>query len=322
MRRALVTGWAGFIGSHLAEALVSQGIEVVGVDFAPPRFGQIASLTSSPLFEPVSLDLSCDPLADVVSGCDVVFHLAARPGVRGSWGADFDAYVRANVTATQRLLECCWQQRTRRVVLASSSSVYGATIGPSCEDDDCRPMSPYGVTKLAAEQLALAYARRTDSPLSVVALRYFTAYGPRQRPDMVLGRLLFAAFTGIPLTLFGDGTQRRDFTDVSDVVAATTAAASLDCQEEVINVGGGTSVSLIDAIGIASQVLGIPIPLDAAPAQAGDVPVTSADLQTARELLGYEPKVALAEGLARQADWLRGLDPAYLSAFTTDFVGA
>ncbi|WP_246002050.1 NAD-dependent epimerase/dehydratase family protein [Allorhizocola rhizosphaerae] len=317
-----MTGWAGFIGSHLTEALVAQGIEVVGVDCAPPRFGEITSLTSNSLFHAVALDLSCDRLDEVMSGCDVVFHLAARPGVRASWGGDFDAYVTANITSTQRLLECCWRQRIPRVVLASSSSVYGATIGPSCEDDDCRPISPYGVTKLASEQLALAYARRTDSPLSVVALRYFTAYGPRQRPDMVLGRLLFGALSGMPVTLFGDGTQRRDFTYVSDVVAATIAAAELDCREEVINVGGGASVSLIEAIGVVSRVLGVPIPLDAAEAQPGDVPVTSADLQTAHELLGYEPTVSLADGLARQADWLRSLDPVRLNVYGLDLAGS
>jgi nucleoside-diphosphate-sugar epimerase len=177
-------------------------------------------------------------------------------------------------------------------------------------------MSPYGVTKLAAEQLALAYARRTDSPLSVVALRYFTVYGPRQRPDMALGRLLFAAFSGVPLTLYGDGKQRRDFTFISDVVAATITAASIDAREEVINIGGGTSVSLIEAVDIASRVAGCPIPLTATGPQPGDVPVTRADLTLAGELLNYTPQVDLPDGLARKAEWLRSLDPSLLTAFT------
>ncbi|HZM74148.1 MAG TPA: NAD-dependent epimerase/dehydratase family protein [Candidatus Limnocylindrales bacterium] len=314
MKRALVTGVNGFIGSHLAHALIGQGTEVVGVDRAPCRYGDLPELSASPLFHRADLDLTSDSLDDAIAGCDVVFHLAARPGVRDSWG-EFGAYLSCNVVGTQRLLETCWQQGTPRVVFASSSSVYGATVGPSCEDDDCRPMSLYGVTKLAAEQLCLAYARRTDDPLSVVALRYFTVYGPRQRPDMALGRLLFAAYSGIPMTLYGDGRQRRDFTYVSDIVDATLAAATLDCREEIINVGSGSSVSLIDAIDIASQVVGRPIPLDAATAQPGDVPVTHADLENARELLGYQPAVDLAEGLARQAEWLRGLDHDHLQVF-------
>jgi nucleoside-diphosphate-sugar epimerase len=314
VKRALVTGVSGFIGSQLAQALVGKGIEVVGIDSMPCRYGSPTELIESPLFRRASLDLTIDPLESALAECDVVFHLAAKPGVRDSWN-EFSAYLDGNVAATQRLLECCWQQGTPRVVFASSSSVYGATVGPSCEDDDCRPMSPYGVTKLAAEQLCLAYARRTDNPLSVVALRYFTVYGPRQRPDMALGRLLFAAYSGTPMTLYGDGRQRRDFTYVSDVVDATIAAVAIDCREEIINVGSGTSVSLIDAISIASRVVGRPIPLDVAVEQPGDVPVTHADLETARDLLDYRPAVDLTEGLARQAEWMRNLGNDDLKSF-------
>jgi nucleoside-diphosphate-sugar epimerase len=323
MKRVLVTGAAGFIGSHLISALVDSGVQVVGLDYAPPRFEDtVGELMGSSLFMPVHLDLTADALDAVVADCDVVFHLAAMPGVRGSWGEDFGHYVTANVLGTQRLLEACWRARTPRLVYASSSSVYGVTAAPSGEDDDCRPMSPYGVTKLAAEQLCLAYARRHDNPLSVVALRYFTVYGPRQRPDMAFGRLLLAAYTGLPLTLYGDGTQRRDFTYVSDVVAATMAAARIDARDEIINVGGGASVSLIDVIGIAAEVAGRPIPLTAVPALPGDVPATRADLSLASHLLGYKPAVDIREGLTRQAEWLRGLAPEMVSAFATELSGS
>ncbi|WP_018253852.1 MULTISPECIES: NAD-dependent epimerase/dehydratase family protein [Salinispora] len=313
MRRVLVTGANGFIGSHLVEALEASGADVTAVDCRRPRF-------DDPLVpgvgRQVHLDLLHDDLDDVVAGCEVVFHLAARPGVRGSWGNTFGDYLATNVHATQRLLEVCRRWDVRRLVFASSSSVYGDAIGPSCEDDECRPMSPYGVTKLAAEQLCLSYARREDSPLSVVALRYFTVYGPRQRPDMAFSRMLFAAFTGLPLTLFGDGTQRREFTYVSDVVAATMAAADADARDEVINVGGGASVSMIEAIDLASQVVGRPIPLNAVAGMPGDVPATRADLALARELLGYTPSVDLHEGLSRQAAWMRDLPNERLVAFT------
>lgn len=313
MRRVLVTGANGFIGSHLVEALAASGVDVMAVDCCDPRFN---NLPLPGVGRQVNLDLLHDELDDAVAGCEVVFHLAARPGVRGSWGDTFGDYLTTNVYATQRLLEACRQHEVRRLVFASSSSVYGNAIGPCCEDDECRPMSPYGVTKLAAEQLCLAYARRKDSALSVVALRYFTVYGPQQRPDMAFSRMLFAAYTGLPLTLFGDGTQRREFTYVSDVVRATIAAAAADARDEVINVGGGASISLIEAIDVASQVVGRPIPLNAVAAMPGDVSATCADLTLARHLLDYTPYVDLHEGLSRQAAWMRDLPNERLAAFT------
>ena len=313
MRRVLVTGSSGFIGSHLVQELDERGVEVTAVDCRGPRFDDLPETATG---RHVRLDLLKDDLDDVVAGCEVVFHLAARPGVRGSWGESFSDYLTTNVQATQLLLEACRRHEVHRLVFASSSSVYGDAIGPSCEDDECRPMSPYGVTKLAAEQLCLSYARRKDSALSVVALRYFTVYGPRQRPDMAFSRMLFAAYSGMPLTLYGDGTQRREFTYVSDVVAATIAAADADAKDEVINVGGGASVSMIEAIGIASQVVGRPIPLTAVAAMPGDVPATRADLTLARELLAYRPTVELHEGLTSQAAWMRDLPNEWLVAFT------
>ncbi len=322
MARVLVTGAAGFIGSHLVDALFSRGVEVVGLDRR--RLGEhaiadenLAAAIGNPLFTPLCRDLSTDQLDDAVDGCDTVFHLAARPGVRPSWGAEFVDYAQANVLGTHRLLDACARSGVRRLVYASSSSVYGPANRPSREADPTCPVSPYGVSKLAAEHLCLAHARRPDSRLSVVALRYFTVYGPRQRPDMAIGRLLFAAYTGFPITIFGDGSQRREFTYVSDVIAATLAAARVDTRHAVVNVGGGASVSMRGAIEEASKVTSRHIPVQVADAQPGDVPSTSADLTRAGRLLGYWPTVGLHEGMARQSAWLVNLSRDRLAAFTS-----
>ena len=257
----------------------------------------------------------CDvDLNALVRDAACVYHLAAVPGVRSSWSG-FERYVAANVVATQRLLSACIQTGVAKVVYASSSSVYGQIDAPSRENDPTQPISPYGVSKLAGEQLCLAYAKRPESRLSVTALRYFTVYGPRQRPDMAIGRILAAALTGQQYTIFGDGTQRREFTYVGDVVAATMAAARVEVPAAVTNVGGGSSVSMIDVISMAQRVTGNPVPLTAVAAQAGDVPATAADLTLARLLLGYQPRTDLHAGMTRQADWLRGLPPDVLRAY-------
>src|SRR5262249_55301673 len=199
-------------------------------------------------------------LDTVVAGADRVYHLAAVPGVRASWGPRFAAYVATNIMGTQRLVAACERAEVRRLVYASSSSVYGVTTAARREGDPTRPISPYAVTKLAGEQLCLAHAGRPDTALSVVALRYFTVYGPRQRPDMAIGRVLAAALSGARYTLFGDGTQRRDFTYVNDVVDATIAASHPSVPTTVVNVGGGSCVSLIDLLGVAREVTGCPVP--------------------------------------------------------------
>ncbi|MDW5325734.1 NAD-dependent epimerase/dehydratase family protein [Plantactinospora sp. KLBMP9567] len=322
MFRVLVTGAAGFIGSHLVDALLARGVTVIGLDRR--RLGEhaladenLAAAVSNPSFTPCHLDLATDQLDDVVKGCETVFHLAARPGVRQSWGSDFLDYAQTNVLGTHRLLDACVRQGVRRLVFASSSSVYGPTNRPSREGDPTCPISPYGVSKLAAEHLCLAYARRPDSQLSVVALRYFTVYGPRQRPDMLIGRILFSAYTGFPMTLFGDGSQHREFTYISDVVTATIAAAHLDVRATAVNVGGGASVSMRGVIDEASKVTGRQVPIKVVPAQPGDVPATAADLTRAGRLLGYWPTVGLHEGLARQAAWLVDLSRDRLATFTS-----
>jgi nucleoside-diphosphate-sugar epimerase len=314
-RRVLVTGAAGFIGSHLVDALLAAGDEVTGVDRRSPSAvplatGNLAAALTAPQFAFTTLDLASGDVTSLVEGCDTVFHLAAVPGVRQSWGPRFAEYVHANITATACLLDACERAGVRRLVVASSSSVYGAVTGPSRETDAPQPISPYGVTKLAAEQLCLAYARRPDTTLTVSALRYFTVYGPRQRADMAIGRVLVAALDGLPLELYGDGKQRREFTYVADVVAATVAASRVPTPPPIANVGGGASVTMIEVLRLAEALTGRPVPVLAAEHQPGDVTVTEADLTVARASLGYEPAVGLADGMSRQLDWLTSLGAA------------
>lgn len=310
--RAVVTGAAGFIGSHLVDALLRGGATVLGIDRRSPRNDHTAAenlhdALGDPAFRLVSGDLVTDELKPWVADADVVFHLAGVPGVRPSWGDAFGEYLACNVLATQRLLETCAAMGVPRLVLASSSSVYGeaaAGAGPLREDGVTAPRSPYGVTKLAAERLALAYALAPAAPTSVVAVRYFTVYGPRQRPDMAIGRMLRAVLTGQPLRLYGDGEQRRDFTFVSDAVAATISAAAAPATAEVVNVGGSDSVTVRHVLRHVADITGEQVPVRADEEQAGDVRTTAADLSKARTLLGYRPSVPLREGIERQWAWL------------------
>lgn len=315
----MVTGAAGFIGSHLVQGLLDRNLYVVGIDRRSPRSDALAELNLREVlnhsrFSLVDGDLLDTDVTGLVEQADCVFHLAAVPGVRTSW-ARFQECAAANLLATDRLLRACAGAGVPRLIYASSSSVYGLSNAPSKEIDPTVPVSPYGVTKLAAEQLCLAYAKRPGSRLSVAALRYFTVYGPRQRPDMAIARILTAALTGEQYTIFGDGTQRREFTYVGDVVDATIAAAELDVPAVVINVGGGSSVSMIDVIREAHEATGNPVPLTAVDPQAGDVPATAADLTLARLLLGYQPRVDLRTGMARHAEWLRRLPPELLRTY-------
>jgi nucleoside-diphosphate-sugar epimerase len=249
--RVLVTGAAGFIGSHLTEALLRTGHEVVGLDRRDPRTHStaavnLAGVLDHPRFTFRAADIVTGDLSEAVRGCDTVYHLAGLPGVRASWGERFAEYVAVNINGTARVLEAAATAGVRRLVFASSSSVYGSVVRPSRESDMTRPISPYGVSKLAAEQLCLANAARGD--LSVCALRYFTVYGPRQRPDMAIGRVLAAVLDGAAMTLFGDGGQQREFTYVSDVVAATMAAGAAPDPAPIVNVGGGASVTMLEVV--------------------------------------------------------------------------
>jgi UDP-glucuronate 4-epimerase len=306
--RALVTGAAGFIGSHLAERLASGGWDVVAVDCLTPYYDveqkhdNLASVRRSTAVEVHDADLRTADLAELLHDVDIVFHQAGQPGVRASW-ADFDSYVEHNLLATRRVLEAAVAASVSRVVFASSSSVYG-NIGtyPTFEEALPRPQSPYGVTKLAAEHLCGVYARNWG--LSTVALRYFTVYGPRQRPDMAMHRLVEAALHGRRFPMFGTGEQIRDFTYVDDVVAANIAAASADITPgTVINVAGGGSTSLIDVIKTIERLTGRTIALDRRPVERGDVDRTGGAIDRARCVLGWSPRISVDEGLEHQVEW-------------------
>lgn len=315
--RVVVTGAAGFIGSHLAEALVARGHEVVGIDALTPSYDpgrkrdNLACLLELPRFRFVEGDLAHMELDSWLERVDVVFHQAAQPGVRASWGDDFELYVHHNVLATQRILDACQRSCMPRLVVASSSSVYGAApTHPTSEDTVTRPLSPYGVTKLAAEHLCLAYARQAATALEVAILRYFTVYGPRQRPDMGLQRFIEAAYAGHPITVYGDGDQTRDFTFVSDVVQANILAMTAPLDGEPMNIAGGHRVSLNHTLEQVGRITGRHLDIIHAPPQAGDVLHTGADRSRASAILGYRPQVGFEEGLAAQVAWVatrRGL---------------
>lgn len=309
-RRAVVTGTAGFIGSHLALALLKRGSTVIGVDRRdegadPVAAENLAVLRGQPGFVAITADLRTCAVEPLLVDAGAVFHLAGIPGVRPSWGPRFDDYVACNIIATQRIMEAASRLRVPRLVVASSSSVYGATDGtPSKESDHPRPASPYAVTKLAEEQLCLAHASRPDCATSVVALRYFTVFGPRQRQDMFIHRVLTAALDGQAIRIFGDGSQRRDFTYITDVVAATITAGTASIGNSVINVGGGNATSLNEVIDLARYLTGQPVPVETTTTRNGDVPTTHADSRTARRLLRWRPRVDLATGMTAQLDWL------------------
>jgi UDP-glucuronate 4-epimerase len=309
---AVVTGCAGFVGSHLVERLLADGWRVCGIDAFTdyyPRAEKEANLSAvapDTAFELVEADLSSDALEPLLAGRPVVFHLAAQPGVRGSFGEGFAIYVRDNVLATQRLLEAAAESRCARVVWASSSSVYGDAAAFPCRERETptAPRSPYGMTKRACEDLAAIYRQRgVDS----VGLRYFTVYGPRQRPDMAMRRLCEVALVGGAFRVYGDGSQVRDFTYVDDVVDATVRAAHAKTAPPILNVGGCESATLLDVIGIVERIVGTPVPLERLPDQLGDVRRTGADTSLAREHLGWEARVELAEGLAAMVGWARGV---------------
>ena len=305
---SLVTGVAGFIGSQLAERLLGEGRRVRGIDRLSPYYSvdlkrdNLTRLSRDDGFEFVEADLvECD-LAELIDEVDVVFHLAAQAGVRVSWGSNFETYVRDNLLATHRLLESARDSMIRRFVYASSSSVYGnAEHLPVTEDAPLRPLSPYGVTKAAVENLCNAFHLQFDVP--VVGLRYFTVFGPGQRPDMAFNRFIRMALENVPLTIFGDGKQRRDFTFVGDAVAATLNAGGTGVPGGVYNIAGGSQVSVAEVIEALGDVLGIEVPVTYEAEIPGDVRETHADSSRARHDLAYEPEVGFREGLGRQVRW-------------------
>lgn len=306
-RSVLITGAAGFIGSHLAERCLEHGWRVVGVDAFTDYYDgackrrNIEDALRHPAYRLVEgdlLELALAPLLDEVS---VVFHLAAQPGVRISWD-QFEVYARLNVTATQRLLHASRERELEKLVIASSSSIYGdAETLPTREDVLPRPVSPYGVTKVATEHLAQVYWRNFAVP--TVCLRYFTVYGPRQRPDMGFHRLLARTLAGDHFDVYGDGEQTRDFTFVADAVAGTLAAADHGGPGVSYNIGGGSRRSLNNVLETLEDLLDSPVAREYIDQQPGDARDTAADISLARRDLGFEPRVSFEQGLKAQLDW-------------------
>ena len=304
--KALVTGCAGFIGSTLADRLLAEGYEVVGIDRFSDYYSReikernLSGAIGHPHFTLIEEDILRMDAFPVV---DYVFHLAAQAGVRASWGKSFEVYTRDNVQATQHLLECYKNTGIKKFVYSSSSSVYGDVELPMREGHPVQPVSPYGVTKLAAEHLCYLYWKNYGVP--TVSLRYFTVYGPRQRPDMGINKFVRAALNGEAITVYGDGTQTRDFTYIEDIVEANVLAAMSDVGGEVFNIGGGNRISVSDLIGAIEEVTGKSATVEHTGEQKGDVKDTWADTQKAEELLGWHARIGIAEGLARYVDWIQ-----------------
>jgi nucleoside-diphosphate-sugar epimerase len=304
IKRALVTGCAGFIGSHLTERLLAMGLEVVGVDnfddfySRAAKEGNISGCLGNGAFRFLEADLCHEDIKVLLEGVDVVFHQVAQPGVRGSWGQQFDRYVRNNILATQRLLEAAVGRPLKRLVFASSSSVYGDCPRlPAGEEALPSPLSPYGVTKLAAEHLCMLYCRSHRVP--AIALRYFTVYGPRQRPDMAFARFIRAIRAGEDVIVYGDGRQTRDFTYIDDVVEANILSMHKGRPGEVLNIGGGSRISLLEVVEMMGRIMGIKPSVRHAEPQKGDVRDTWADISRARDQLGYSPTTTIKEGLRK-----------------------
>lgn len=311
--KCLVTGAAGFVGSHLAERLLHEGHEVIGIDCFVPYYARaikernLAALLPQRQFcfledNLVSIDLP----ALLAQGIEVIFHQAAQAGVRASWGKEFADYTMLNILATQHLLEAAKTHPLRKFVYASSSSVYGdVTTLPMREDALPKPLSPYGVSKLSAEHLCYLYWKNYAVP--TISLRYFTVYGPRQRPDMAFHRFLRLISQGQPIPIYGDGQQTRDFTYIDDIVEANLLAYQTPMVGEVFNVGGGTTITLQDAISVCEQVMGQRAKLDVQAVEKGDVRQTLADVSRAIQHLGYQPKVGLRQGLEAEWRWVQEL---------------
>lgn len=309
--RAVVTGCAGFIGSHLVDRLLSSDWSVVGIDSLAPTYDsvgrrlQVQRLSAHEGFEFIEGDINRIDLTELVSDADIVFHLAARPGVRASW-RDFATASDANILATQRILDSIAANPDTRMVFSSSSSVYGSSDEfPVPESRPLSPISPYGVTKAACEALLSAYA--SQFKVSLTSLRYFTVYGPRQRSDMAFTRWIRRALAGAPLPVYGDGRAIRDFTYVDDVVEATMLAARSGQQgHRVFNVAGGGPISVNEVIRLIEQIVGTPLEVDRSEPARGDPVRTGGDTTAIEEDLGWKATTPIEEGLRRQVEWARG----------------
>ncbi len=304
--KALVTGCAGFIGSHLTDRLLKEGFQVIGIDRFADYYAReikeknIGGALANQAFDLIEQDiLEAENFPEV----DYVFHQAAQAGVRGSWGSNFEIYTRDNIESTQRLLEFYKDRKIKKFVYASSSSVYGDVDLPMRESSILKPFSPYGVTKLAAENLCYLYYRNYQVP--VISLRYFTVYGPRQRPEMAINLFVRAVLNGEEISVYGDGNQTRDFTYVDDVVEANILSASHNASGEVFNIGGGSRISVKELIQKIEGITGQKAKLEHIENQKGDVRDTLADNTKAREALHWRPEVGIEEGLERYISWFR-----------------
>jgi nucleoside-diphosphate-sugar epimerase len=307
--RCLVTGAAGFIGSHLAQKLVAEGHDVTGIDcftdYYPRSIKEhnLKGLEGNPRFQFIEQDLVRMDMEKHIPRIDWVFHQAAQAGVRTSWGNYFEHYTHDNILATQSLLEACKGTGIKKFVSASSSSIYGDSEDlPLTEESMPKPISPYGVTKLACEYLCLLYWKNFQVP--VINLRYFTVYGPRQRPDMAFNLFIRSILKDEEIVLYGDGEQTRDFTFISDIIEANLLAAPSTFTGETINIGGGSQTSMLEVIRSLGEISGKTVKIKRQEAQKGDVRHTLADVTKARRLIGYNPRIQLKNGLREEYEWL------------------
>ena len=307
---SLVTGVAGFIGSHLAERLIKEGHEVVGIDCFTDYYSRsikeanVAKLLNLQGFTFIEGNLLTYELSQLLNGANYIFHQAAQAGVRSSWGVEFEIYTNLNVLATQRLLEACKGLSIEKFVYASSSSVYGDSEEmPIGEEAALRPVSPYGVTKLAGENLCASYWKNYAIP--IISLRYFTVYGPRQRPDMAFNKFMQALAKDREIEIYGDGTQTRDFTYISDAVEGNLLAMQNNSLGEVFNIGGGSRVMLNDVLQTLETITLRDTKTVCRGVQKGDVRHTFADTSKARKILGYKPQIDLKTGLLNQWEWFQ-----------------
>ncbi|MFO5494134.1 MAG: NAD-dependent epimerase/dehydratase family protein [Cuspidothrix sp.] len=314
MAKVIVTGVAGFIGSHLAETLLKQGHEVIGIDEFTDYYDpilkrkNIANFQDSPNFTLVEENIQSLDWQKLLLDVELIYHQAAQAGVRASWGQGFRAYTERNINATQVLLEAAKDaQKLQRLVFASTSSIYGdAETLPTNEEIKPLPVSPYGITKLAAERLGFLYHKNFGMPF--VALRYFTVYGPRQRPDMAFHKFFKAVLGDEAIPVYGDGQQTRDFTFVSDAIAANLAAAIVpEAVGQVFNIGGGSRVVLAEVLDIMAEIVGKPIKRNHIEKAMGDARHTAADVSKARKILNYQPQVSLRDGLTQEWEWVKTL---------------
>ncbi len=309
--RSIVTGCAGFIGSHLTERLIDIGSEVVGIDNFNDTYSRLIKeknlecLRGSKQFRFHEADILSMDLDRVLEDVDYVFHQAAQAGVRSSWGKYFKSYTDNNIIATQMLLESLKGKGVKKFIYASSSSVYGDCQLPMKEDSITKPVSPYGVSKLAGENLCQLYNKNYGIP--TISLRYFTVYGPRQRPDMAFHKFIKKILNGDKIVVYGTGKQTRDFTYIDDVIEANILAMNSEFFGEVFNIGGGTRIILQDVIGLLGRVLDKKPKIEFNDFQKGDVKDTEADVKKSRRMLSFSPKIKIEEGLEKEIEWIKKL---------------